>query len=155
MVSQKLGYFPCGSAGKESACNVGDLGSIPGLGRCPGEGKSYPLQYIGLENSMDCIISGSQRVGHRLSDFHPSLITNLICIPEIYIQIYIQVYIQWIHESILSSMSQMLPFKASSLIWWRIIIAPAYMLYVYRGLPGGSVVKNLPANAGDVGSIPG
>ena len=47
--------FPCGSAGKESACNEGDLGSISGLGRSPGEGKSYPLQYSGLENSMDCI----------------------------------------------------------------------------------------------------
>ena len=43
--------FPCGSAGKESACNVGDLGSVPGLGRSPGEGKGYPLQYSGLENS--------------------------------------------------------------------------------------------------------
>ena len=39
--------FPCGSASKESTCNVGDLGSIPGLGRSPGEGKSYPLQYSG------------------------------------------------------------------------------------------------------------
>ena len=39
--------------GKESACNEGDPGSIPGLGRCPGEGKGYPLQYSGLENSMD------------------------------------------------------------------------------------------------------
>jgi len=47
-----------GSAGKESACNVGDLGSIPGLGRSPVEGKSYPLQYSGLENSMDCIVHG-------------------------------------------------------------------------------------------------
>ena len=45
--------FPGGSAGKESACSVGDLGSIPGLGRCPGEGKGYPVQYSGLENSMD------------------------------------------------------------------------------------------------------
>ena len=45
--------FPCGSAGKESACNVGDLGSVPGLRRSPGEGKGYPLQYSGLENSMD------------------------------------------------------------------------------------------------------
>ena len=43
--------FPGGSAGKESTCNVGDLGSIPGLGRSPGEGKDYPLQYFGLENS--------------------------------------------------------------------------------------------------------
>ena len=47
--------FPCGSAGKESTCNVGHLGSIPGLGRSPGGGKGYPLQYSGLENSMDCI----------------------------------------------------------------------------------------------------
>ena len=44
---------PCGSAGKESTCNVGDVGSIPGLGRSPGEGKGYPLEYSGLENSMD------------------------------------------------------------------------------------------------------
>ena len=50
--------FPCGSAGKESACNEGDLGSIPGLGRSPGEGKCYPLQYSGLENPMDYIIHG-------------------------------------------------------------------------------------------------
>ena len=48
--------FPGGSAGKESARNVADLGSIPGLGRSSGEGKGYPLQYSGLENSMDCII---------------------------------------------------------------------------------------------------
>ena len=46
--------FPGGSAGKESTYNVGDLGLIPGLGRSPGEGKGYPLQYSGLENSMDC-----------------------------------------------------------------------------------------------------
>ena len=45
--------FPCGSAGKESACNAEDLGLIPGLGKSPGEGKGYPLQYSGLENSMD------------------------------------------------------------------------------------------------------
>ena len=56
--------FPCVSAGNESACNARDLGSIPGLGRSPGEGKGYALQYSGLENSMDCIKSmGSQRVG--------------------------------------------------------------------------------------------
>ena len=45
--------FPCGLAGKESARNAGDLGSIPGSGRSPGEGKGYPLQYFALENSMD------------------------------------------------------------------------------------------------------
>ena len=55
--------FLYGSAGKESACNAEDLGSIPVLGRSPGEGKGYPLQYSVLENSMDRIIStGSQRV---------------------------------------------------------------------------------------------
>ena len=50
--------FPCDLGGKESACNAGDLGSIHGLGRSPGEGKGYPLQYSGLENSMDCIVHG-------------------------------------------------------------------------------------------------
>ena len=65
-----LSDFPCGSAGKEFACNVGDLGSIPGLGRTPGEGTGYPLQY-----SMD--YTGLQRVRYntmkswtQLSDFH-------------------------------------------------------------------------------------
>ena len=48
--------FPCDSAGKESPCNVGELGSIPGLGESPEEGKGYPLQYSGLENSRDCMV---------------------------------------------------------------------------------------------------
>ena len=47
--------FPGGSAGRESTCSAGDLSLIPGLGRSPGEGKGYPLQYSGLENSRDCI----------------------------------------------------------------------------------------------------
>ena len=50
--------LPCGSAGKECSCNVEDLGLIPGLGRSPGEGKVYTLQYPGLENSMVCIVHG-------------------------------------------------------------------------------------------------
>ena len=45
--------FPDGSDSEESAYNAGDLGSVPGLGRSPGEGKGYPLQYSGLKNSMD------------------------------------------------------------------------------------------------------
>ena len=57
--------FPGGSAGKEFAYNAGDLGSIPGLGRSPGEGNGYPLQYSGLENSMDWIFHGIARVGHN------------------------------------------------------------------------------------------
>ena len=62
--------FPCGSAGKESACNMGDLGLIPGLGRSPGEGKGYPLQYSGLDNSMDYIVRGVTKSRTRLNDFH-------------------------------------------------------------------------------------
>ena len=50
--------FPGGSVGKESACNAGDPGSIPGSGRSPGEGKGSPLQYSGLENSVDCVVYG-------------------------------------------------------------------------------------------------
>ena len=57
--------FPGSSAGKESACNAEDLCLIPGLGRSPEEEKGYPLQYSGLENSMDCIVHGLQRVGHN------------------------------------------------------------------------------------------
>ena len=50
--------FPGGSAGKESTCTAGNLGSIPGLGISPGESNGYPLQYSGLENSMNCIVLG-------------------------------------------------------------------------------------------------
>ena len=62
--------FPCGSAGKESTCNVGGLGLIPELGRSPGERKGYPLQYSGLENSMGCIVHGVAKNQTWLSDFH-------------------------------------------------------------------------------------
>jgi len=61
--------FPCDSVGKESTCNVGDLGLIPGLGRFPGEGKGYPLQYSGLENSMDSIVHGVTKSQTLMSDF--------------------------------------------------------------------------------------
>ena len=63
-----------GSAGTEPACNAGDLGSIPGSGRSPGEGNGYPLQYSGLENSMDrgarwAAVHGVTKIRTRLSDF--------------------------------------------------------------------------------------
>ena len=61
--------FPGGSDGEESACNAGDLGSIPGFRRSPGEGNGYPLQYPGLENSMDCIVHEVARVGHNQVTF--------------------------------------------------------------------------------------
>ena len=91
--------FPCGSAGKESTCNAKDLDSIPGLGRSPEEGKGYPLQYSGLENSMDCIVHGVTKSQIRLSNFHS--------------------------------------------------------LQGSTGFPGDSALKNPPANAGDMSSIPG
>ena len=53
--------FPGGSTGKESACNVGNVGLTPGLERPPGEEKGYPLQYSGLEKSMDCIVYGGYK----------------------------------------------------------------------------------------------
>ena len=62
--------FPGSSAGKESACNAGDLDSIPGLGRSPGAGNGYPHQYSALENSMDCIVHGVAKSQTRLSDLH-------------------------------------------------------------------------------------
>ena len=55
---------------KKSACNVGDLGSIPGPGRSPGEGKGYPLQYSGVKNSMDCIVHGVTKSQTQVSNFH-------------------------------------------------------------------------------------
>ena len=62
--------FPDSSVGKESACNARDLSSISGSGRSAGEGKGYPLQYSGLENSMDCIVHGVTKSWTKLSDFH-------------------------------------------------------------------------------------
>ena len=62
--------FPGGSDGKESACNAGDLGSFPGLEDLSGEGNSYPLQYSGLENSMDCIVHRVANSLTQLGNFH-------------------------------------------------------------------------------------
>ena len=65
--------FPCGSAGKESICSAEDLGSIPELGRSPGEGKGYPLRYSSLKNSMNSAVHGVTKSWTRPSDFqfHP------------------------------------------------------------------------------------
>ena len=69
--------FPCGSAGKEYACNAGDLGLISGLERSPAEGKGYPLQYSGLENSMGYIVPGVAKSQTQMSDFHLFVQLNL------------------------------------------------------------------------------
>ena len=70
MLEGKALGFPGGSDDKESTCNAGDLSSIPVLGRSPGEGKGYLLQYSDLENSMDCTVHGVAKSWTRLSDFH-------------------------------------------------------------------------------------
>ena len=81
--------FPGGSSGKESACNVGDLVLIPGLGRSPGEGKSCPLQYSGLENSLDYTVHGGCKesdMPERLSlmpPFPPLDINPASCYPHL------------------------------------------------------------------------
>ena len=75
---------PDSTVGKDSACNVGDLGLIPGLGRSPGVRKGYPLQYSGLENSMDFIVHGVTNHRTRLSNFHFQLFrpSNLLPSPK-------------------------------------------------------------------------
>ena len=72
---QHLLGFPCVSAGKESACNAGDLGSMPGMGRSPGEGKGHLLQYSGLENSMDFVVHGVTKSRTQLSNSHSAVNT--------------------------------------------------------------------------------
>ena len=72
-ILQTLRGFPDSSVGKESACSAGDLGSIPGLGRSPGEGRGHPHQYSGLENSMDCRVRGVAKSQTQLSNFKFSL----------------------------------------------------------------------------------
>ena len=82
--------FPGSSASKESACNVGDLGLIPGLGRSPGQGNGYPLQCSGLESFMDCIVHGVAKSQTWLSNFHlhplqyswASLVAQLVKNPD-------------------------------------------------------------------------
>ena len=68
LLTEVCTVFPCVSACKESACNAGDLGSNPGLGRSPGEGIGYLLQYSGLENSMDCKVHRVAKRQTQLSD---------------------------------------------------------------------------------------
>ena len=77
--------FPCDSAGKESACNAGDLGSIPGLGRSPGEGKGYPLQCSGPGESHGLYspwgheeLDTTEQLSHVYSFFFKFLTFNII-----------------------------------------------------------------------------
>ena len=76
--------FSGGSAGKEFACNEEDLGSVPGLGRSPGGENDYPLQYSGMENSMDCIVHGVANSRTQLSDFHFFIVAWELSCPVAY-----------------------------------------------------------------------
>ena len=96
--------FPCGSAGKESACNAGDLGLIPGLGRSPGEGKGYPLQYSGLENSMNCIV-------HGIAESWTRITTDGDCSYEIKRRLFLGRKVMTNLDSILKSRDITLPTK--------------------------------------------
>ena len=68
--------FPVAQLVKESAGNAGDLGSVPGLGRSPGEGKGYPLQYSNLENSMDCVVHGVAKNQASLIAVYDGILCN-------------------------------------------------------------------------------
>ena len=79
--------FSCGSAGKDSACSARDLHSIPGLGRSPGEGIGYPLQYSGLENSMDWTVHVVAKSWTRLNDFQVRLLYSAMPVtPLVFIE---------------------------------------------------------------------
>ena len=130
IVANKWKGFPCGSAGKESACRMGDLGSIPGLRRSPGEGKGYPLQYSGLENSMDCTVYGVSKSQTLLKKFHFTSTSGSHQMP-----------INW-------WMSR-----------WNVIehamLNRGVMGRGSRGFPGGPVLKMPPSSAWDRAFIPG
>ena len=85
--------FPCGSDGREFICNARDLGSIPLLGKSPGEGKGYPLQYYGLENRKGYIIYGVTKSRTWLSDSLSYIILHTHTLSHTYRYIYIHIYI--------------------------------------------------------------
>ena len=111
--------FPCGSAGKESACNVGDLGSFPGLGRSPGEGKGPPLQCPGLQNSIPPWTCKTSIEWLSQSTLHPS--HNLLSLCPCSMQLVVTSYL---HQNVLSH-SKWCPF-----LWLRLVFnLVAYFLH--------------------------
>ena len=126
--------FTCGSAGKESTCNAGDLASIPGLGRSPGEPKGYPLPYSGLENSMDCTVHGVAKSWTRLNDFRVRLLSSVAPVtPLVFIEhpLYARCGVrQWGEQDRRGpSTWSWLCLRASHLLW---VILPSL-------LPGGPI----------------
>ena len=143
--------FSGGSVGKESACNVGDLGSIPGLGRPLGEGNSYPLQYSGLENSMDCIVHGVTKSWAQLSDFHFHVVHGVAkswTRPRDFRFHFLSINISTVALDI---MVQFLSMKI--VYFWKLQFK--HWVQILQGFPGGSDGKAFACNAGNPGSIPG
>ena len=121
--------FPDSSVGKESACNAGDLGSIPGLGRSPGEGKGYWLQYSGLENSMDYIVHGvpKSRTGLRLSLslFLQRLDSSHYPAQLLSVPLCSSVCLVFYHSVCWFKLYHPLPHFYQQGIWWAYIIFPS------------------------------
>ena len=136
--------FPGGSDGEASACNEEDLGSIPGLRRSSGEGKGYPILYSGLENFVDCIVHGVAKSQKRLSDFHS----------DVLFLIKMQIFSEHLYA---------VDCKCQRENTHAYIHGHTPPLHIHRttgyeahkGFSSVSVVKNLLANAGDAGLIPG
>ena len=180
--------FPDRSVGKQPACNAGDPSSIPGLGRSAGEGKGYPLQCSGLENSMDSIGCGVSKSRTRLSSLHFHCFgrKNMVCKPCLALSLNPSLsvngdsffFIRQLLADFLISLP--LPSHQNTLLalppWWCpesdhfshpnpghfhflswLVQEPlaSLKLYFNTGIKVKSAVKNLPANARDMGSIPG
>ena len=137
--------FPCGSAGKESTCNAGDLGSIPGLGRSPGEGKGYPVQYSGLENPMDCIVYGL-----RKSQMTEQLSLSLPLFTDLIKQLSAQMdcALQWFYMHMTTA-----GLAKSDRSVFPDFFRPCLLLYT--GFLDGSGCKESACNERHPGSIPG
>ena len=133
--------FTSGPAGKESACNAGDLGLIPGLGRSPRGGKGHPLQYSGLENSMGCIIHGIAKSWTWLSDFH---FTS-------YIYVYIYIHIQYSGKESYSAKLRRTCFMNFHKKWLPIIFQEEKQRYVQGWVES---LLGLLSNAGAVVGLP-
>ena len=135
----KGGDFPGGSAGKESACNAGDLGLIPGLGRSPGEGKGYPLQYSGLENPMDGIVHGVAESQTPLSEVTVEGRKTLGCLGSPQGKPGICVC------GLILEGSRQAPDSLSLCVW---LTSPLLCRSLRRGVPGAVIISgNQPADA--------
>ena len=126
--------YPGGSAGKESACNTRDLGSIPGLEISSGEGDSHPLQYSGLENSMDCSVHGVAKSRTQLNDSHVNSFETII---QACCMLYLFPILLWVTNPLLQTLAYTsLHVKASIGLLPRSVlpllpylVSPIFLLY--------------------------